>query len=74
MYRVLLVETPSYKNEKYQNVKNKFHKNEYDFHKVCLKLKAKISKTFKIKLIGFDKSVKKTYNTFNKYNIYQMIN
>ena len=69
MYRVLLVETPSYKNEKYQNVKNKFHKNEYDFHKVCLKLKAKISKTFKIKLIGFDKSVKKTYNTFNKSKI-----
>ena len=69
MYRILLVETPSYKDSKYKNVKNKFNNNLYDFHKLCLKLKSKICPVFKIKLIGFDGNIKKTYDTFNKSKI-----
>lgn len=69
MYRILLVETPNYKNKAYLNVKKKYNDNLQEFHKVCLKMKSKISSKFKIKLIGFDGNVKHTYNTFNKSKI-----
>lgn len=69
MYRILLIETPSYKNKKYQIVKNKFNKNLYEFHKLCLKIKSKISSEFNIKLIGFDGKIKKIYKNFNKSKI-----
>ena len=66
MYRILLVETPSYKDKSYLQTKLKFNKNLKIFHNLCLKMKAKISDTFKIKLIGFDGNVKHTYQSFNK--------
>lgn len=66
MYRILLVETPSYKDKSYLQTKLKFNNNLQEFHKLCLKMKAKISDTFKIKLIGFDGNVKHTYQSFNK--------
>ena len=69
MYRTLLIETPSYKEKKYINIKNKYNNNLQEFHKLCLKLKSKISNTFKIKLIGFDGTVKHTYLSFNKSKI-----
>lgn len=69
MYRILLVETPNYKNKDYLNVKKKYNDNLQEFHKVCLKMKSKISSKFKIKLIGFDGTVKHTYDSFNKSKI-----
>lgn len=69
MYRILLVETPNYKNKDYLNVKKKYNDNLQEFHKVCLKMKSKISPKFRLKLIGFDGNIKHTYNTFNKSKI-----
>ena len=69
MYRILLVETPSYKDKSYLQTKLKFNKNLKIFHNLCLKMKAKISDKFKIKLIGFDNNVKHTYQLFNKTKI-----
>ena len=37
MYRILLVETPNYKNKAYLNVKKKYNDNLQEFHKVCPK-------------------------------------
>ena len=69
MYRILLVETPNYKNKDYLSVKKKYNDNLQYFHKLCLKMKAKLSDKFKIKLIGFDGKIKHTYSTFNKSKI-----
>ena len=69
MYRILLVETPNYKNKDYFNVKKKYNDNLQTFHKHCLKMKSKLSDKFKIKLIGFDGTIKHTYNYFNKSKI-----
>ena len=69
MYRVLLIKTPSYKDKNYISSKEKYTNHIYDFHKLCIKLKSKISEKFKIQLIGFDNTIKKEYKTFNKNKI-----
>ena len=65
--RILLIETPSYKNEEYIKSRDDYNENIYKFHKVFTKLITKRNKDFefKIKLIGFDSEIKKTYNKFN---------
>lgn len=65
MYRTIVIETPNYINSDYIRARDKFIKNEKLFDKYYVKKKALISKTFNIKLIGFDGKVKKTYNTLD---------
>ena len=69
MNRIILIETPSYKNKDYLKSKYIYNNNLYTFHKLCTKLKSKLSHKFQILLIGFDKNVKKRYIKFNKTKI-----
>jgi hypothetical protein len=63
-YRILLIETDSYKNKDYIETRNKYNKNLYKFHKRYVKMITKRNKNniFQIKLIGFDGKIKKKYN------------
>ena len=76
MYRLLLVHTPSYKNEEYIKTKKIYEANLYKFHKKCLKIKSNRKKDnkFRIDLIGFDKKVKKTYKKLDPKKIISDIN
>lgn len=72
------IEICSPKNDlKIKNIRNLFNKNLYEFHKRFTKLHilldAKKCKELSIKLIGFDKSVKKIYKTFNVKKILEDI-
>ena len=69
--RILYIETPSYKDEKYIETKNNYEKNIKLYHKYFLKMITKRNKTlkFNIKLIGFDGKVKYTYNKINTKKI-----
>lgn len=70
-FRLLLVQTDSYQNKKYINLKEKFNKSMYNFHKYNLKLITYKKKDiqFKIGLIGYDGKLKKIYKNFNKKKI-----
>jgi hypothetical protein len=70
--RILLVETPSYQNIKYKQIKKKYEKNLYEFHKRFVKMLTHRKKDteVKIKLIGFDGTVKHTYKSLNKSKIF----
>lgn len=71
--RILLIETPSYKDNKYIVAKETYFKNEYEFHKRFVKLITKISDEFAILLIGFDGEVKKKYKKINPSRIFKHI-
>jgi hypothetical protein len=65
MIRILLIETPDYKNDKYIKTKNIYEKNIKLFHSYYVKMKTKLTKDFNIKLYGFDKKLKYKYNELN---------
>ena len=55
-------------NSTIKKIRDLYNKNLYEFHKRYTKLHVTIDdkcKEFSIKLIGFDKSVKQDYKTFN---------
>ena len=70
-FRLLLVQTDSYQNKKYINLKEKFNESMYNFHKYNLKLITYKKKDiqFKIGLIGYDGKLKKIYKNFSKKQI-----
>ena len=64
--RVLLINTPSYKEKKYLNSKKIYQKYIKKFHKNYIKLFTKINKKgFFIELIEFDGSVKKKFKNLD---------
>ena len=64
--RVLLINTPSYKEKKYLNSKKIYQKYIKKFHKNYIKLITKINKKgFFIELIEFDGSVKKRFKNLD---------
>ena len=74
-YRLLIIQTNSYKNEKYLKTKEKYEKYKYDFHKYNVKLVTIKNKNydFNIYLIGYDGKLKKTYKQMNKNSILKNI-
>ena len=70
-YRLLIIQTNSYKNEKYIKNKEKYEKYKYEFHKYNIKLLTLKNKdyNFMIYLIGYDGKLKKTYKQINKNTI-----
>lgn len=73
--RLLVIYTPSYKNEKYKLAKEKYEDNIKEFHKRFIKLIVNVNKNnkFEIHLIGFDGTVKKKYKTINKKDIFTLV-
>lgn len=71
MKRVILVNTPSYYNEKYLDAKYKFQYNFDDFDKRFVVFKSNRNKnlSFSVALIGFDGKLKKIYRNFSKNQI-----
>ena len=73
--RILFVRTPSYQDKNYIKTKEKFEKNLKRFHKRYVKMLTKVDKNkdFKIKLVGFDGKVKKTYEKLSVTKVFQDI-
>lgn len=73
--RLLIIYTPSYKNEKYKLAKQKYEDNIKEFHKRFIKLIVNLNKdnNFNIHLIGFDGNIKKKYNSINKKEIFTLV-
>lgn len=69
--RILYVETPSYKNDKYIKIKDEYDKNIKEFHKYYIKMITKRNKDYNvnIKLIGFDGKIKKKYERLSMKQI-----
>lgn len=64
-FRLLVIKTPDYKNNKYLEWKNIYQSNQKVFHKYYLKLLVSKSKQYRkssLKLYGFDGSIKKSYS------------
>jgi hypothetical protein len=75
-FRLLVIITPDYENNKYIIAKKKFKKNKIDFHQKNTKLIVRKRKNvpFQILLIGFDGKIKHTYTSFSFTKIMKDIN
>lgn len=74
MYRILLIETSDYNNKKYLQTKQLYQENIKEFHKRYIVLKTKLTDgNFKLKLIGFDKTIMAEYNKLNLDKIFSKI-
>ena len=73
--RILLVNTPNFKDKSYQKVKKKYQSKIKQFHKRYVKLICKINvkKKSSINLIGFDGKSKKKMNNLNHKTIFKVI-
>ena len=73
--RLLLINTPSYKNKNYLLTKEVYQKNIKEFHKRFIKLIIKVKKedNFNIHLIGFDGLIKKKYKKINYKSLFKTI-
>ena len=73
--RLLIINTPSYKNKDYLSTKEIYQKYIKDFHKRFIKLVTKINKEndFNICLIGFDGEVKKKFKKLEHNKIFSII-
>ncbi len=73
--RIILIETPNYKNTSYINARDDYEKHIKDFHKRFIKKITKLNKnlTFNIKLIGFDGEIKKEYKKSNPQAIFKLV-
>ena len=72
--RVLLLNTPDYKNLKYKKAKRLYQKDIKHFHKRIIKLVSKKSgKDFSIELFGFDGKKKQTFKKFDSRKIFKII-
>lgn len=74
-YRIILIETPDYKNENYKNTKIIYQSYIKEFHKRYIKLVTyKNSKViFNLKLIGFDGKIKKEFKKLIPENIFKIV-
>lgn len=72
---ILLIETPSYLNNDYKNIKSKYEEKIKIFHKYFVKLLTKRSKDleFKIKIIDYNGKVLKTFNNIRINDILSVI-
>jgi|AntRauTorckE6833_2_1112554.scaffolds.fasta_scaffold47749_2 hypothetical protein len=68
--RFLRVNTPSYKDKRYQNTKKIYEDKINNFHKRYVKMVTTITDNFSIELIGFDGEVKHTYNKLNPKQVF----
>jgi hypothetical protein len=73
MYRLLLIETPSKKYDKYIETKKLYLDNIKEFHKRFVKFKGVIGDNFLISLIGFDNKIKAQYTKMNIERIFNKI-
>ena len=72
--RVLLVNTPDYKNLKYKKAKALYQKEIKNFHKRIIKfISKKTGKDFSIELLGFDGKRKQTYKNFDSRKIFKIV-
>ena len=73
--RLLIVNTPNYKNKDYLLTKEIYQKLIKDFHKRFIKLITKVNKDdyFSISLIGFDGLVKKKFKKLDYKKIFSII-
>lgn len=73
--RLIVLLTPNYTNDKYKKSKEEYEKNIKEFHKRYTKLITKRNKDFefKILLIGYDGTLKKTYKQFKSEKIIKEI-
>ena len=73
--RVLLLETPNYKNKDYLSAKKLYEDNIKEFHKRYIKLVVHRDKTlpFKIKLIGFDSQIKHSFDYLEPSTIFNLV-
>ena len=72
--RVLLINTPDYKNLKYKNAKKLYQIKIKQFHKRVVKLISKrTSNNFSIELFGFDGTKKQTFQNFDSQKILKTI-
>lgn len=74
-YRLIVIDTPSYKNKDYLLTKSIYEKNIKNFHKRYIKLISNRNKDnkFKIKLIGFDGLTKKTFLNLKPKEIFSIV-
>ena len=72
-HRIILVQTPSYKDQRYIKAKETFQKHIQRFHKRCTKMLSQLADDFTVKLIGFDGTTKKTYPKLDAKAIIQAI-
>ena len=73
--RILLVNTPNFKDKSYQKVKKIYQSKIKEFHKRYVKLicKSNKNKNFSINLIGFNGKSKKVVNNLNYKQVFQII-
>tara|TARA_B100000161_G_C33480663_1_gene382396 strand:+ start:34 stop:570 length:537 start_codon:yes stop_codon:yes gene_type:complete len=73
--RILLIDTPSYKNEDYIKSKKIYEDNIKEFHKFYVKILSNRKKEnrFKITLIEFDGSILKEYKKFNVKSMLKLL-
>ena len=73
--RILLIETNDYKNDKYLECKKIYNDNLQEFHKRHIRLLTDKNENlkFKIKLIGFDGTIKKEFKKLNPKTIFKLI-
>ena len=73
--RLLVINTPNYKNKEYIFTKKIYQKYIKDFHKRFVKLVTKINKNndFNIFLIGFDGEIKKKFKKLEHKKIFSLI-
>ena len=73
--RLLVINTPNYKNKDYLLTKNIYQKYIKDFHKRFVKLLIKVNKNddFNIFLIGFDGEVKRKFKKLDYKKLFSII-
>jgi len=73
--RIILVDTPNYQEDRYKKTKEIYQDNIKEFHKRYLKLMVNREKgiEFKIKLIGFDGTIKKEYNELKPTEVFKIV-
>ena len=73
--RILLVNTPNFKDKSYQKIKKIYQSKIKEFHKRYVKLicKSNKNKNFSINLIGFNGKSKKVVNNLNYKQFFQII-
>ena len=72
--RVLLINTPDYKNLKYKKAKKLYQRDIKHFHNRVIKfVTKKIDKNFLIELFGFDGTKKQTFKNFDSQKIFKII-
>lgn len=73
LYRVLLVGSPNFHSDEYNNVIKQYNRYNSEFRIRKIKLLSKYNDTFVIYLYGLDGELKKVYNKLNIKKIFEDI-